>query len=161
MSDDLSKGDHVTWKSHGGTAEGVVEKKITSETEAQGGTARERIVDSLVRGARSLRRHAMFRRVVELDPEILVPYLVDRRGGVQNAILDHLVSSIKAGDSDGSLRAGEPVLLARSAILAVHGFVISAGTMIDHESPEVTEDALSKLRDRFGRRGDDAAPPSA
>ena len=36
MSDDLKKGDSVTWKSHGGTAEGKVEKKITSETEAGG-----------------------------------------------------------------------------------------------------------------------------
>ncbi len=36
MSDDLKKGDHVTWKSHGGTAEGTVENKITSETEAGG-----------------------------------------------------------------------------------------------------------------------------
>ena len=36
MSDDLNKGDHVTWKSHGGTAEGTVEKKITEETEAGG-----------------------------------------------------------------------------------------------------------------------------
>ena len=33
---ELSKGDHVTWKSHGGTAEGTVEKKITSESEAGG-----------------------------------------------------------------------------------------------------------------------------
>ena len=33
---DLSKGDHVSWKSHGSTAEGTVEKKITSETEAGG-----------------------------------------------------------------------------------------------------------------------------
>jgi hypothetical protein len=37
MSDDnLSKGDKVSWKSHGGTAEGEVKKKITSETEAGG-----------------------------------------------------------------------------------------------------------------------------
>ncbi len=36
MSDDLDKGDHVTWKSHGSTAEGTVEKKITEETEAGG-----------------------------------------------------------------------------------------------------------------------------
>jgi hypothetical protein len=36
MSDDLKKGDHVTWKSHGGTAEGTVEKRITEETEAGG-----------------------------------------------------------------------------------------------------------------------------
>ena len=33
---ELSKGDNVTWKSHGGTAEGTVEKKITTETEAGG-----------------------------------------------------------------------------------------------------------------------------
>ena len=34
--DNLSKGDKVSWKSHGGTAEGKVKKKITSETEAGG-----------------------------------------------------------------------------------------------------------------------------
>jgi hypothetical protein len=30
------KGDKVTWQSHGSTAEGKVEEKITSETEAAG-----------------------------------------------------------------------------------------------------------------------------
>ena len=30
----LSKGDQVEWESHGGTAEGKVEKKITSDTHA-------------------------------------------------------------------------------------------------------------------------------
>jgi hypothetical protein len=35
MSDkELSKGDKVEWKSHGGTAEGTVEEKITSDTHA-------------------------------------------------------------------------------------------------------------------------------
>ena len=35
MSDKtLSKGDKVEWTSHGGTAEGAVEKKITSDTQA-------------------------------------------------------------------------------------------------------------------------------
>ena len=36
MAEDISTGDHVTWKSHGGEAEGTVTKKITSETEAGG-----------------------------------------------------------------------------------------------------------------------------
>ena len=40
MSDDLKKGDHVTWNSHGGQAEGTVERKITSDTEASGRTVR-------------------------------------------------------------------------------------------------------------------------
>jgi hypothetical protein len=34
--DEFSKGDHVSWKSHGGTAEGVVEQKITDDTKAAG-----------------------------------------------------------------------------------------------------------------------------
>ncbi len=32
----FKKGDKVEWKSHGSKAEGTVEKKITSETEAGG-----------------------------------------------------------------------------------------------------------------------------
>jgi hypothetical protein len=36
MTQEFSKGDHVSWKSHGGTAEGTVQKKITEETEAGG-----------------------------------------------------------------------------------------------------------------------------
>ena len=33
---EFKKGDHVTWQSHGGTAEGEVEKKITHDTHAVG-----------------------------------------------------------------------------------------------------------------------------
>ena len=40
MSDDFEPGDHVTWRSHGGTAEGEVKKKITSDTKAAGRTVR-------------------------------------------------------------------------------------------------------------------------
>ena len=36
----FSKGDHVTWNSHGSTAEGTVERKITSDAEASGRTVR-------------------------------------------------------------------------------------------------------------------------
>jgi len=40
MADDLEKGDHVTWNSHGGTAEGTVRRRITEDTEAAGRTVR-------------------------------------------------------------------------------------------------------------------------
>ncbi len=33
MTKSFSKGDHVSWKSHGGTAHGTVEKKQTSDTQ--------------------------------------------------------------------------------------------------------------------------------
>lgn len=36
MADDLKAGDHVTWKSHGGSAEGKVVRKQTGETRIKG-----------------------------------------------------------------------------------------------------------------------------
>ena len=36
MADELHKGDKVSWKSHGGTAHGTVEKKQTSPTQIKG-----------------------------------------------------------------------------------------------------------------------------
>jgi hypothetical protein len=36
MSDSLSKGDRVTWKSHGGEAHGKVVKKQTEPTQMKG-----------------------------------------------------------------------------------------------------------------------------
>ncbi|KQS58873.1 hypothetical protein ASG36_12895 [Geodermatophilus sp. Leaf369] len=40
MSDDLKKGDDVTWKTHGTETEGTVTRKITEETEAGGRTVK-------------------------------------------------------------------------------------------------------------------------
>jgi len=40
MTQEFRKGDKVRWKSHGGTAEGEVVEKITSDTEAGGRTVR-------------------------------------------------------------------------------------------------------------------------
>ncbi|QNG36266.1 DUF2945 domain-containing protein [Geodermatophilaceae bacterium NBWT11] len=40
MSDDLKKGDDVTWKTHGTKTEGTVTRKITEETEAGGRTVK-------------------------------------------------------------------------------------------------------------------------
>ena len=40
MADELDEGDHVTWRSHGTTVDGTVERKIPSDTEASGRTVR-------------------------------------------------------------------------------------------------------------------------
>ena len=122
---------------------------LTARAQAVGGTARERIVDTMVRGVRALREHPMFRRVVELDPEVLLPYLVDRRGSVQDALLAQSSRWIFEERADGSLRAGDPGLLARTALLAAHGFVISAATMTDEVTQDQLDDELRLLLDRY------------
>jgi AcrR family transcriptional regulator len=117
--------------------------------EAVGDTTRDRIVDGLVRGVASLRGHPVFRRIVELDPEILLPYLVDRRGTSQDHILDQLVGLLPDGQADGSVRTADPALLARTTLLAAHGFVISAGTMTDDVELTALDDELRLLLDRY------------
>ena len=103
-----------------------------------GATAAE-VADGLVATVRVLRENELFVRIVELDPELLLPYLLARRGRSQEAIAGVLAERIAAGQAAGTIRAGHPHTLARGLLLAAHGFVLSAQTMVDDA---VTEAAL-------------------
>jgi AcrR family transcriptional regulator len=116
---------------------------------ATGEHARQRLVDGLTTGARQLREHPVFRRIVELDPEVLLPYLVDRRGTSQDRMLAALLQSLGEGHADGSVRTGPPELLARAVLLALHGFVISAATMTDEVTAADLDGELRLLLDRY------------
>jgi hypothetical protein len=72
----------------------------------------------------------LLRRVIDVDPELLFPYLVDRRGRSQDAVIDLLAARIAAGQEHG-VRSGDPVVLARTLALAAQGFLLSAATMTD------------------------------
>ena len=102
-------------------------------------TAADRIVAEVVATTRALRDDELFVRIVELDPELLLPYLLTRRGRSQQAIADLTADRLREGQRDGSVRDGDPVVIARALLLAAHGFVLSLHTMVDDE---VGEDAL-------------------
>ena len=80
---------------------------------------------------RALRDNALFVRIVELDPDLLLPYLISRRGRSQEALVEIMAAEIESGQASGAIRAGDAVLMARSLTLAGHGFVLSAQTMTD------------------------------
>src|SRR5687768_9664155 len=44
-------------------------------------------VAALVEGVRRLRGHPLWRKIVEADPELLLPYLLHRRGATHEAVL--------------------------------------------------------------------------
>jgi AcrR family transcriptional regulator len=87
----------------------------------------------------ALRANALFAKIVEVDPELLLPYLLERRGRTQDTLLAVLQQRIAAGQAAGVVRAGDPVLLARSVLLAAHGFALSAATMVDGPGPALTD----------------------
>jgi AcrR family transcriptional regulator len=118
---------------------GVVAATVAREDAAR--PAGERLVTDIVGTVRALRENELFLRIVELDPELLLPYLLSRRGRSQDAILAITAARIEGGQSDGTIRAGNPVAIARGLLLAAHGFVLSAHTMVDDDVTEAALDA--------------------
>ncbi len=102
------------------------------------------ITDRVLATVGALRANELFQRIVELDPALLLPYLLNRRGRSQDLILALIETSIREGQADRSIRAGNPVVMARSLVLAAHGFVISAHTMVDDDVSE--EDLYNEAR---------------
>lgn len=107
-----------------------------------GRPVRPRMVDGLVTGVRTFRDHPLLRKIIEVDPELLLPYLLDRCGASQQAFLAWFEEAIAAGHRDGTIRPGHPALQARAVLLVVQSFALSAPIMIDARDPAVDADAL-------------------
>ena len=118
---------------------------LSAATEATGA---QRLAAGVVATVRALRDNALLRRILEVDPEMLLPYLLDRRGRSQDGILALLEPVILAGQDDGSVRRGDPALLARVIMLAAHGFALSAQTMADGVTTEQLTEELHALVER-------------
>ncbi len=88
------------------------------------------LADLVVHTVRALREDPLFQRIVEIDPELLLPYLLERPGRSQQMTLDRLTLAIGAGVGAGTLRPVDPDHAARTLLLAAHGFVLSAQTMV-------------------------------
>jgi len=104
---------------------------------------------AVVDAANALRDNPLFRKIVDVDPELLLTYLIDRRGRTQDALLQVLEARIRDGQVAGSIRAGDPAAMARSVVLSVHGFVISAATMADVVSVDLLADELRLMLERY------------
>lgn|SRR5688572_15697623 len=102
------------------------------------------IADRLIDTVRALRGNELFVRIVELDPELLLPYLLNRRGRSQDLVLALIEEALRTGQADGTVRAGDPAVIARSLVLAAHGFVLSGHTMVDDQVSE--EDLYAEAR---------------
>jgi AcrR family transcriptional regulator len=89
------------------------------------------IAEAALSTIRALRANELFVRIVELDPDLLLPYLISRRGRSQEGLVEILAAEIESGQASGTIREGDPILIARSLTLAGHGFVLSAQTMTD------------------------------
>lgn len=106
------------------------------------------LVDAVVRVVRGVRAHPLTRKIVEVDPEFLLPYLLERRGSSTTAQLALLETALRAGD--GSIRRGDPAVLARAIWLTAGSFALTGPVLADeHVSLDELDGQLRDVLDRY------------
>jgi len=88
-------------------------------------TCRERAVAMVTLAAQRLHADPLFNRLLDVDPELLLPYVTVRLGGMQRMAVAGLTAELEAGMGDGSIRLGRPAALAGVIELMARGFVLA------------------------------------
>lgn len=125
--------------------------EVGARVEAQGEprTGRERIVANATELVDTLHDAPLVRALLEHDPDLLLPYVVDRFGRSQQLVLDGLADDIADGQADGSVRDGDPGLLAQVLLQALTPFVIGGRLMTRDHEPAAVRAELCQLVDGF------------
>ncbi len=89
-------------------------------------TVRERLTRGATDGVIALSGHPLFLRLLDVDPELFLPYLVQRHGAFQLLVLDAFVALLETGMDEGSIRRTDPQGLAVALELCLRGWVIAA-----------------------------------
>lgn len=110
-------------------------------------TARERLVGGIVRIAARVRAHPLLRKIIELDPELLTPYLLQRKGTSTEHQLALVEAALSIDADDPSLRAGDPRALAESVLLVTWSFVLTGPVLAGAE--DVLDERLYDVLDRY------------
>lgn len=108
------------------------------------------IAEAVVRTVQALRRDELLARVVELDPQLLLPYLLERPGRAQDAVAELIAARVRRGQRAGVVRRGNAQRIARAVLLSCHGFTLSAGTM--SRDPRALDRELRALLEGYLRR---------
>jgi AcrR family transcriptional regulator len=110
-------------------------------------TSRQRLVEASVLAVERIGRHPLYRRVLDLDPELLLPLIVDRFGSTQVAAREFVRQQLEKGQEDGSIRVADTSLQATCFLLAVQSFIFSARLV----EPLGVSEELRRLLDGYLR----------
>jgi AcrR family transcriptional regulator len=113
------------------------------------GSGRGRVVAQVVAVAGALRAHPLLCKIREVDPEVLLPYMLDRRGASQDEMLSFIVEALRGGQHDGSIRRGDAERMARAVLLTVQTFVLSSALFTDKYDGGDLDAELGAILDRY------------
>lgn len=113
-------------------------------------SGRARVVAATVEVARRLPEEPLFRRVLDVDPELLLPYLTEREGATQRLAVGHIRRMLADGVADGSVRRADLDVLATTLVTITVPFVVSA-KLLDGVGREAAIAELSRMVDGWLR----------
>lgn len=92
---------------------------------ASDASAHDRVVQIGVRTVEGMMTHPLMLRLLELEPEATLPYLVERTGRFQDLARTAAAEWIADGQQDGTIREGDPQAIAAACEVAARGLIMS------------------------------------
>lgn len=124
---------------------------LATITTAEGDTTREVLARTVAHLTSAAREHPLLRRIVELDAEFLMPYLLHRQGRTSRAQLDAIEAAIRDGQADGSIRTGEPRELAAVVLQAAWSSALTGPVFAGPDAAELLDEQLFDIIERYLR----------
>ncbi|HEY3956118.1 MAG TPA: TetR/AcrR family transcriptional regulator [Streptosporangiaceae bacterium] len=122
------------------------------------GEVRAQAVGQFLAAAAGLRAHPLLTKIIEVDPELLQPYIFDRLGASQRMALGFVTNRIRAGQRDGSVRAGDVTAMSATVLLSIQSLVLSARTVTGLLTPGQLDAEAAVLLDRYLSPGRQEGP---
>ena len=150
----------VTLYRRGGTVRSLILDALSAEfarvlreamAATNGSTGRQRLVDLCLRSVDVLAHDPLVEALLRHDPELLLPYLVDRPGRSQQAAITAFVGAIAAAQADGSVRALDPQLAATTLLHTLTPFVVSARVIAAQADAPAVRETLARMLDGYLR----------
>jgi AcrR family transcriptional regulator len=110
---------------------------------------RERLVTAVVEAVTRLSRHPLVTRVLELDPELILPFVVDRLGSGQQLAAERIRELLAAGIVDGSIPGCDPAAAAHLILLLAQSFVFSTRVAPAGAPPAAVTMELRRMLDGY------------
>lgn len=88
--------------------------------------ARRRLVETVLEVVEAFHVDPLLCQVLDAEPEILLPYLINRFGSTQQIAVNLLANRLDAGYRDGSIRKGSIAVQAHTIVLTAQAFTVSS-----------------------------------
>jgi AcrR family transcriptional regulator len=111
-----------------------------------GSDGRARVRHHVLKSIETFRTNPLMTKVIETEPELLLPYVLGRMGETQRAAIGLVTHDLAVGQADGSIRAGDTRTIAQALLLVAQSFTLS-GTIAEDVPEAALQDELIRIID--------------